>query len=586
MKTASLQVHLPNLLPIIRKFLYTHQDIFLRELIANASDACQKLLTLAEKQNLPITPQELKIEIEVRPAAKQILIHDNGIGMTAEEVEKYIGQIAFSSAQEFLEKNKNAEIIGFFGMGFYSSFMVAQKVELITQSYQNTPAVKWQSDGSETYTLEETTRPQGRGTTVILHLLPEAEEFAQVWRIREIAEKYASFLSLPIFVEGSKINKKPLWREKPTDLQDQDYLSFYEKLFPTAKKPLFWVHLNVDYPFTLTGILYFPPYEPTSVVERNKIRLYVRGMFITDQLEEVVPEYLMLLHGVIESPDIPLNVSRSQLQVDATVRKLSKYITRKVADKLLEVFSNDRPRYEKLWNDLEIFIKYGMLRDEDFAQKIKQAVLLKTAQEEKLYTLEEYKALTRPTQTDKKGNLIWLYTSDPEAQALYLRGLQKQNYSILHLSSIIDPQWISYIETQESVVFRRVDADLPEKIIDKEGIHRAPALSLQEQETLLQDFERVTGVKPKIEYLDPQSPAAYFIYTEMERRLSEIFPDRAPTPVVVLNGNHGVYKRYLMTQDTRWLLQAYDWARLMADQLKGKDLETYLQREIELLQLS
>lgn len=582
MRTGTLGVNLTGLLPIIRKYLYTHSDVFLRELIANSVDACQKFKSIALQENLPSDPSELKVEILVYPAKRQLVIKDNGIGMTAEEVEQFLSVIAASSAQAFAEQYKETDIIGFFGMGFYSAFMVAQRVEVLTQSYRaDAPAARWTSDGSEAYTLEEAQRPEGRGTTITLHLSPEYDEYAQIWKVRQIAEKYARFLSIPILVEGSAINQKPLWREQPSSLTEADYRKFYQLLYPTQPPPAFSVHLNIDYPITLQGILYFPTLRPDVAVERSSLALYVRGMFITEQLSEILPEYLQILQGVIESPDIPLNVSRSQLQVDPTVRKISQYISRKVLDRLAELLREERPRYEELWPHVGPFVKYGMVREETFAKRAQELALVQTI-DKRFFTLPEYQAQLTLAK-DPKGIALAFYVNEPARQGLLASLLEKKGHPVILADTVIDPYWLSYLEREGKVRFVRVDA--PEAAQWLRDADEGPSLTLEEEKTIREALERLTGLAVEKQNLGPTSPAAMLVRDESQRRYAEALLQTTspPPPRLVWNPQHPIYRRYLLTQDIRWLEQAWDWARLLSGELQAQDLERFLQRDWQLL---
>ncbi|MCX7606713.1 MAG: molecular chaperone HtpG [Bacteroidia bacterium] len=582
MRTGTLGVNLPGLLPIIRKYLYTHSDVFLRELIANGVDACQKLLTLAPTEGIEVEKDALKVEIIVYPSKKQLLVRDNGVGMTEEEIERFLTVIAASSAREFAEKYKETDIIGFFGMGFYSAFMVADQVEVVTQSYRpGSQALRWVSDGSENYTLEAATRPEGRGTSVLLHLSSEYEEYAQIWRVRQVAERYARFLSIPIYVEGSSINQKPLWREHPSTVEESDYKKFYTLLYPQRHEPAFYVHLNIDYPIALQGILYFPTLRPDTVLEQNPLSLYVRGMFITDQLGDILPEYLRLLHGVIESTDIPLNVSRSQLQVDPSVRKLSQYISRKVAEKLKEVLHTDRQRYEKLWEHVGPFIKYGMVREEDFAQRVQDLCLVETL-DQRFLTLAEYRTHLKATKGEK-GYSVGFYATDPAKQGALAALFQSKGYPVIKADTVIDPYWLSYIERREQIRFLRVDAEEASKWL--EGDEKDQGLTMEEEKVVREALERLTGLRVERQLLGAEGPAALLLREEAARRYQESLlrgEEVRPTQLV-FNPQHPIYRRYLLTQDIRWLEHVWDWARLLSGDLQDKDLQAFLKRDWGLL---
>ncbi|MGL5637583.1 MAG: molecular chaperone HtpG, partial [Bacteroidales bacterium] len=433
MQKGHIGVTTDNIFPIIKKFLYSDHDIFLRELVSNAVDATQKLKTLASVGEFKGETGDLKVYVTLDEKAGTLTVSDNGIGMTAEEIDKYINQIAFSGAEEFLEKYKNDAnaIIGHFGLGFYSSFMVSKKVEIVTKSYkEGAQAVRWSCDGTPEYKIENIDKAQ-RGTDIVLYIDDENKEFLEKSKIEELLKKYCRFLPVPVIFgkkqewkdgkyvdtdEDNQINEtNPAWTRKPSELTDEDYKKFYQDLYPMSEEPLFWIHLNVDYPFKLTGILYFPKVKNSMELQRNKIQLYCNQVFVTDSVEGIVPEFLTLLHGVIDSPDIPLNVSRSYLQSDSNVKKISNHITKKVADRLQEIFNQDRAKFEEKWDSLKIFIQYGMLTDEKFAERAEKFVLLKNV-DDKFYTLEEYKTLVSGSQTDKDGNTIYLYTTDKEAQ--------------------------------------------------------------------------------------------------------------------------------------------------------------------------
>ncbi|MFL5774402.1 MAG: molecular chaperone HtpG, partial [Flavisolibacter sp.] len=492
----SISIHTENIFPIIKKFLYSDHEIFLRELVSNAVDATQKIKRLSSLGQFNKELGDLTIQVKVDEAAKTLTISDKGLGMTAEEIKKYINQIAFSGATEFMEKFKEAndanEIIGRFGLGFYSAFMVAEKVEIQTLSYQDgAEPARWICDGSTEFEITEGNRTE-RGTDVILYINSESEEFLQKHRIQEILDKYAKFLPVPIqfgtrttseedgvdekgdpkykSVEVPNIinNTNPIWTKSPSDLKDEDYLNFYRELYPMAEDPLFWIHLNVDYPFNLTGVLYFPKLKNEFEVQRNKIKLFSRQVFITDEVKDIVPEFLMLLHGVIDSPDIPLNVSRSFLQADSNVKKINNYITRKVADKLSELFKKDRKAYEEKWKDIGLFVKYGMISEEKFYERAKDFVLLTNTKNEH-YTLEEYRDKVKEKQTDKEGNVVYLYTIDPERQDSYLQAAFKKGYDVLLMNSPIDNHFISHLEHKlEKTALKRVDSDIIDKLIGKD----------------------------------------------------------------------------------------------------------------------
>ncbi len=570
MQTGKIGVTTENIFPIIKKFLYSEHDIFLRELVSNAIDATQKLKALASAGEYQGNIENLNVSVNVNPEEKTITITDMGIGMTAEEVEKYINQIAFSGAEEFLEKYKDkTNIIGHFGLGFYSSFMVASRVDLITKSYkEGSEAVKWSCDGSPEYTLEPTEKASN-GTEIVLHLADDSTEFASREKIGELLRKYCRFLPVPI-VFGKKQEWKdgkyvdtdedniindihPLWTRKPADLKEEDYLKFYHELYPMAEDPLFHIHLNVDYPFNLTGILYFPRVKNNFELQKNKIQLYSNQVFVTDSVEGIVPEFLTLLHGVIDSPDIPLNVSRSYLQGDPNVKKISAHITKKVADRLQEIFNTSRDEFEKKWDDLKIFIEYGIITEEKFADKAAHFVLLKNI-ENKYFTLEEYKKLVEGTQTDKDKNLIYLYTNDAVAQDSFVESAKNKGYDVLIMNGPLDTHFIGWCENKnEHLRFVRVDADVIDKLIQKDE-QKSMALSSEQQGILRPVFESQLPSKEKVNYVVSFEPLsendAPVVITQNEfmRRMKDMsavggspyaFYGQMPDSFnVVVNGNH------------------------------------------------
>src|SRR5690554_2802336 len=487
-KEGQIGVSTGNIFPIIKKFLYSDHEIFLREVISNAVDATQKLKTLSDVGEFKGEQGDLSVRVSVDKEARTLTVSDRGIGMTAEEVENYINQIALSSANDFLDKYKESAnaIIGHFGLGFYSTFMVASKVEIITKSYKDEPAVKWSCNGDPAYTMEECDKSD-RGTDIILHIDEENGEFLEKGKIESLLEKYCKFLPVPI-VFGKKQEWKdgkyvdtdedkvvndvnPLWKQKPAGLKDEDYQAFYRKLYPMSlDEPLFWIHLNVDYPFNLTGILYFPRIKNNIELQRNKIQLYCNQVFVTDSVEGIVPEFLTLLHGVIDSPDIPLNVSRSYLQSDSNVKKISNHITKKVADRLEDIFKKERPDFESKWDDLKVFIQYGMLSDEKFYEKAEKFALLKNV-DNAYFTFEEYKKLIKENQTDKNGSLIYLYTTDTEKQYSYIKKAKDKGYDVLILDGYLDAHFINQLEQKfEKSQFTRVDSDVIDKLIQKDEV--------------------------------------------------------------------------------------------------------------------
>ena len=489
MEQGNIGVTTENIFPVIKKFLYSDHEIFIREIVSNAVDATQKLKTLAGKGDFQGEMGELKVKVSIDKDAKTITVSDRGIGMTAEEIDKYINQIAFSGANDFLEKYKDDAnaIIGHFGLGFYSAFMVSKQVDIITKSYKDAPAIKWSCDGSPSYTIEETDKAD-RGTDIVMHIDDDCQEFLEKNKMEELLRKYCHFLPVPIafgkkteWKDGKQVDTEedliindvePLWTKKPADLKDEDYKEFYRHLFPMADEPLFWIHLNVDYPFNLTGILYFPKIKNNLDVQRNKIQLYCNQVFVTDAVDGIVPEFLTLLHGVIDSPDIPLNVSRSYLQSDANVKKISGYITKKVSDKLASIFKNEREDFEKKWDDIKIFIHYGMLSQEDYYDKAKQYFLLKDT-EGKHYTLEEYAALVKDNQTNVDGQVVYLYANDKDAQYTYIEAAKNKGYNVLMMDGQLDTPLMAMLERKlEKTTFTRVDADVIDRLIKKEDTKR------------------------------------------------------------------------------------------------------------------
>lgn len=475
----SISIHTENIFPIIKKFLYSDHEIFLRELVSNAVDATQKLKSLAQLGEYKGELGELKVRVTVDKDARKITVSDRGLGMTAEEIKKYINQIAFSGATEFVEKYKEKDaaakdqIIGQFGLGFYSAFMVAKEVEIWSKSYKDDAlTAHWTCDGSTEFALEETEGEHAkaeRGTDVVLHVAEDSDEFLEESRLKSILTKYCKFLPVEIEFEGEVINQTaPIWTKQPAELADEDYTKFYQELYPFSEPPLFWIHLNVDYPFNLTGILYFPKVKDELQLQRNKIQLYSRQVFITDEVKDVVPEFLMLLHGVIDSPDIPLNVSRSFLQADANVRKINTYITKKVADKLAELYRKDRAGFEEKWSDIGLFVKYGMLSDEKFYDKAKDFALVQNVAG-KYFTLSEYQEFVQANQKDKAEQTVVLYTTDAEAQHTFVQAAQDRGYDVLRLDGVLDSHFIGQLEQKlEKTSFKRVDADTIGKLIEKD----------------------------------------------------------------------------------------------------------------------
>lgn len=616
----TIAVQTENIFPIIKKFLYSDHEIFLRELVSNAVDASQKMRKLASVGEFSGELGDMTVSVDINKKAKTITISDKGIGMTGEEVRKYINQVAFSSAQEFLDKYKGVEdgrsIIGHFGLGFYSAFMVADHVTIRTRSWKGEPAVQWECDGSPEYTLTETDKEE-RGTEIILQINDESKEFLKSERLEELLNKYCRFLPVPIQYgtkeetyteEGSDKEKKrkvpniinnpePAWTKQPSSLEDADYKKFYNELYPYSTPPLFWIHLNVDYPFNLTGILYFPQIKKNFEAQKNKIQLYSNQVYVTDEVKEIVPEWLTLLHGVIDSPDIPLNVSRSYLQSDGNVKKINNYITKKVADKLASLFKKDRATFEQHWSSISVIIKYGMLTDDKFWEKAKDFVLLENT-EGKLFTIEEYKAHISALQTDKDKQLIVLYTHDAEEHHVYIDAARQRNYDVIQIDNIIDNHFISALENKlEGVQFKRVDADTIDRLIDKDEKLES-VLSEDEQSTLKSLFEGVINANAATVVLTPLSPddnPVSVTRPEFMRRMKEMssyngmdFAASMPDQYnLVINTNHPVMSNVLSVEDEKEkesrIKQLHDLALLSQGMLKGNDLSTFVKRSFGML---
>ncbi|MGJ1448698.1 molecular chaperone HtpG [Sphingobacterium spiritivorum] len=623
----SISIHTENIFPVIKKFLYSDNEIFLRELVSNAVDASQKIKRLASLGQYQGEIGDLTVDVKFDETAKTITISDKGIGMTAEEVKKYINQIAFSGATEFMEKFKEAndanEIIGRFGLGFYSAFMVADTVEIQTLSYQDgAEPAKWVCDGSTSYEISEGTRTE-RGTDIILHVNDESAEFLNKARLQEILDKYCRFLPVPIrfgtktsseadgedeegkpkykSVEVDNIinNTHPAWTKAPSELKDEDYLAFYRELYPySMDEPLFWIHLNVDYPFNLTGILYFPKIKNELEIQRNKIKLYSRQVFITDEVKDIVPEFLMLLHGVIDSPDIPLNVSRSFLQADGNVKKINNYITKKVADKLQEIFKSDRKGFEEKWNDIGLFIKYGMLSDEKFAEKAADFCLLKNTDNDH-FTIKEYYEKVKDIQVDKDGNIVYLYTHDKAQQDSFIAAAKQKGYDVLVMDGPLDTHFVSYLEQKggEKIQLKRVDADVIDKLIQKDE-QQELTLSEEEAKQAAGLFEKAISrqdMKVEVEAMSADEAPVSVTLDEFMRRMKDMaktgggmgfygtLPDNYK---VTVNGNHPLIKRILTSPEAeaeQLAKQAFDLALLSRGLLTGADLTAFVKRSVELI---
>jgi molecular chaperone HtpG len=599
----NLSIHTENIFPIIKKFLYSDHEIFLRELVSNAVDATQKLKKLSSYGEFNGELGELKVTVKLDKEAKTITISDNGIGMTADEIKKYINQIAFSGATEFVEKYKDkgdeGKIIGNFGLGFYSAYMVSENVEIITKSYKDdSEAVRWECDGSTEFTLSSSEKAE-RGSDIILHIAEDSVEFLEESRLSGILEKYGKFLPVEIEFEGKIINNPaPIWTKNPSELTDEDYISFYKELYPFSEDPLFWIHLNVDYPFNLTGVLYFPKLKNDFQGQREKIQLYSRQVFITDEVKDIVPDFLQLLHGVIDSPDIPLNVSRSYLQADGNVKKINGYITRKVGDKLSEIFKNDREGFERKFDDIGLFVKYGMISDEKFYEKAKDFCLLKNV-DGKFFTLEEYKDLVKENQTDKNGTQVWLYTTDEKKQDAFIQSAKKRSYDVLSLTSMIDSHFINTLEQKvEKTSVKRVDADTLDKLVEKD-LKLESILSSEDSEKAKKLFEEVAGTKSasiQVEAMPVDELPVVITFPEFMRRMSDMqassgqrsmFGDMPPMYTVSLNANHPVIGRIIQIDNEEeqksLAKQVYDLALLSQGMLTGNDLTQFIQRTVTTL---
>ncbi len=624
----TISIHTENIFPIIKKFLYSDHEIFLRELVSNAVDATQKLKKLASLGEFNGELGDLTIEVSFDKSKKTITVSDKGIGMTADEVKKYINQIAFSGAAEFVEKFKDKadgkDIIGKFGLGFYSSFMVADTVDIVTRSYKSTSedeAVRWECDGSTEFSIEPAKKAE-RGTDVILHVNKESEEFLDEWRLKGILEKYCKFLPVEIkfgtkeesvedgvdkdgkpkfksvTVDRIINNPAPLWTKSPADLKDEDYLKFYKELYPYAEDPLFWIHLNVDYPFNLTGILYFPKVKNDFEINKNKIQLYSRQVFITDEVKDVVPDFLMLLHGVLDSPDIPLNVSRSYLQSDASVKKISQHITKKVADKLQDLFKKDRADFEKKWDDINIFVKYGIISDEKFYDRAKEFTLLKNV-DSQYFTLDEYKEKVKANQTDKEKQLVYLYASDKSKQHSFIEGAKNKSYDVLLFDGVIDSHFINTLEQKlEKTQVKRVDSDTSEKLIAKDEKLES-VLNKDEEEQVKSVFEKAISnqnMTVAVESMSPDDLPVVITMSEFMRRMKDMaktgggygFMGSMPDNYnVAINGNHSIVQKILKAeseeQRTKLAKQAYDLALLSQNMLTGPELTNFIKRSVELV---
>nr|WP_111600228.1 molecular chaperone HtpG [Chitinophaga skermanii] len=605
MQKGAIRVQTENIFPIIKKFLYSDHEIFIRELVSNAVDATQKLKTLARTGEFKEELGDIAIEVILDKENKTITISDRGIGMTAEEVDKYINQVAFSGAEEFLNKYKgqgeNVNIIGHFGLGFYSSFMVSKQVDILTKSWKpGTQAVKWECDGSPEFTITDIEKPT-RGTDIVMHINEESEEFLDDTRIGAILQKFCKFLPVPIKYNGSQINNPtPAWTKKPSELTAEDYQNFYKELYPFAEAPLFWIHLNVDFPFNLTGILYFPKISKTHEIQKDKINLYSNQVYVTDEVKDIVPEFLMLLHGVIDSPDIPLNVSRSYLQGDPNVRKINAHITKKVADKLDEMFRNDRPSFEEKWESIGLFVKYGMITDDKFLDKANKFHLMEDVDGGKFYTVEEYKAETAALQTNKEGKQVILYATAPVQQDSYIQAAKAKGFKIVKFETIIDAAFINTIETKwENVQFTRVDADIADHLIDTED--KKDSVLTADQEKSLTDLfgTQITqsNIKVTLQGLSADAQPVIVTRSEFMRRMKDMasvggaaaawYANMPDEITMTVNANHPIYLNILeqgnVEKQQKLVRNLADLALLSQNLLTGADLTAFVNRSVELM---
>ena len=618
MAKGNIGVTTENIFPVIKKFLYSDHEIFLREMVSNAVDATQKLKTLAEKGDFKGEIGETKVSITLDKEAGTLTISDHGIGMTEEEIERYINQIAFSGVTDFLDKykdNANA-IIGHFGLGFYSSFMVSDKVDIITKSYKDdAQAVKWTCDGSPEYNIEPAEKAE-RGTDIVLHISEDCKEFLEEQKITELLNKYCKFMAVPVVfgkkkewnsekkemvetAEDNVINdSEPLWTKQPSTLKDEDYKKFYSTLYPMQDEPLFWIHLNVDFPFHLTGVLYFPRVQSNLDLQRNKIQLYCNQVFVTDQVEGIVPEFLTLLHGVIDSPDIPLNVSRSYLQSDANVKKIASYITKKVADRLNSIFKADRKDYEEKWDNLKIFIEYGMLTDESFYDRAKDFALFKDT-DGKHFTYEEYQTLIKDQQTDKDGTLVYLYANDKDEQYTYIEAAKAKGYSVLMFDGQLDNATLGLFEQKfEKSRFTRVDGDILERLIQKEDVKKVE-LSKEDTDKLTEAFKTKLPQMDKVTFnveiqaLGETAAPVMFTQSEYMRRMKDMsryqsgmaFYGQMPDAYnLILNSDNAIIKSVIEGNGKEETVsQLIDLALLQNGMLKGEALDKFLKRSVDLL---
>ncbi|TAG57701.1 MAG: molecular chaperone HtpG [Cytophagales bacterium] len=599
----TLSIHTENIFPIIKKFLYSDHEIFLRELVSNAQDATQKLKKLSLMGEFKGELGDLKLKVKIDEVAKTLTISDAGIGLTADEMKKYINQIAFSGATEFVEKFKDKienpqDLIGKFGLGFYSAFMVAERVEILSLSYKDgAEAALWSCTGTTDYAITPATKSE-RGTDIVLYINEESAEFLEKSRISSILTKYCKFLPIEIEFDEKIINNPhPIWTKQPADLKDEDYVNFYKELYPFSEDPLFWIHLNVDYPFNLTGVLYFPKVKQEFELQKNKIQLYSRQVFITDEVKDVVPEFLMLMHGVIDSPDIPLNVSRSYLQADGNVKKINSHITKKVGDKLAELFKNDRPSYESKWDSLGLFVKYGMITDDKFFEKAKDFCLFKNI-DNQYFTIDEYREKVQVVQEDKNNNIVYLYTNDEGKQDSYIQSAKKKSYDVLKFETPIDNHFVSHIERKlDKTSFKRIDSDIADKIIEKDVILES-ILSDSQKEELKTLFDKVINNKNyavQIEALSADEMPVAVTLPEFMRRMKEMnmggggmnFMGAMPDSyTVAVNANHAIMQKILAAnEDSKELIAkyAFDLGLLNQNLLTGAALTNFINKSVNLV---
>lgn len=615
MQTGTISVQTENIFPIIKKFLYSDHEIFLRELVSNAVDATTKLQVMANRGEIQGEIGDTTIEVILNEAEKQLIIRDKGIGMTEEEVLKYLNQIAFSSAAEFLEKHQDSTIIGNFGLGFYSAFMVADKVEVVTKSWQKgAKGVRWICEGNPEFSIEQVKKAD-RGTDIILHINEENKDFLTKSRVEGLLDKYCKFLPVSIqfgtrteyFETGEGEEKKeesreipniinetrPVWKKQPTELKDEDYLRFYREMYPMSPEPMFWIHLNIDYPFNLTGVLYFPKLGNSMEVTRNKIHLYCNQVYVTDDVRDIVPEWLLLLHGVIDSPDIPLNVSRSYLQSDSNVKKISEYITKKVADKLNELFKNDRPAFEQKWRDLGVFVKYGAISDKKFEERAAHFTLVENVKRE-FALIDEYKEKIKTNQTDKHGKVVLIYTNDPDGHDAQIKAATNKGYDVLRLDTVLDNHWMQHLEYRQDMglVFVRVDSDTADNLVQKDE-KRESVLTEKEQDEVKKRFEAVVKTQPgasvTLSALSPDDQPVQITKPEFMRRMKEMqsmqgmgaFGDFPDSYNVVVNTNHPLIAQKLLkisdeSEQTGLSQYLFNLALLQQGMLRGEALTGFV----------